>query len=207
MGVTSLCNSRMLKATRSSVGVHSFIHQTFTECLNHAGHSWLGQCRGRTELWCSPDLVLIQSAPTSCVTLGKSHHLSVLPPQLLLTVMLLVEGWPMIKCLCRVYSSSQSQHWDCRDFSVLFYTSTSLSRDISPKMKHFLRHFRENLVKVTPHLVESQVSLRKIFSPWVSLSLRVRTYILAIQKRVSNLRLQNLKNLSFVICWLCILGK
>uniref|UniRef100_A0A452VII3 BPI fold containing family A member 3 n=1 Tax=Ursus maritimus TaxID=29073 RepID=A0A452VII3_URSMA len=29
--------------------------------------------------------------------------------------------------------------------------------DISPKMKHFLRNFRGNLAKVTPHLVESQV--------------------------------------------------
>ncbi|XP_045300839.1 BPI fold-containing family A member 3 [Leopardus geoffroyi] len=35
--------------------------------------------------------------------------------------------------------------------------TTVLTEDISPKMKHFLRHFRENLVKVTPHLVESQV--------------------------------------------------
>lgn len=50
-------------------------------------------------------------------------------------------------------------------------------------MKHFLRNFRENLAKVIPHLVESQVSLRKILSPGVSLRLRVRTYILAIQKK------------------------
>uniref|UniRef100_A0A8C9JG39 BPI fold containing family A member 3 n=1 Tax=Panthera tigris altaica TaxID=74533 RepID=A0A8C9JG39_PANTA len=35
--------------------------------------------------------------------------------------------------------------------------TTVLTEDISPKMKHFLRYFRENLVKVTPHLVESQV--------------------------------------------------
>lgn len=84
--------------------------------------------------------------------------------------------------------------WYCMDLSVLFCTSISLSRDISPKMKHFLRNFRGNLAKVTPHLVESQVSLREILSPGVSLSLRVRTYILAIQEKISNLGLQDLKN-------------
>ncbi|XP_077625523.1 BPI fold-containing family A member 3 [Crocuta crocuta] len=35
--------------------------------------------------------------------------------------------------------------------------TTVLTEDISPKMKHFLHNFRENLVKVTPRLVESQV--------------------------------------------------
>lgn len=39
------------------------------------------------------------------------------------------------------------------------------------------------MAKVIPHLVESQVSLRKILSPGVSLHLQVRTYILAIQKK------------------------
>ncbi|XP_029773553.1 BPI fold-containing family A member 3 isoform X2 [Suricata suricatta] len=34
---------------------------------------------------------------------------------------------------------------------------TVLTEDISPKIKRFLHNFRENLVKVTPHLVESQV--------------------------------------------------
>ncbi|XP_044118269.1 BPI fold-containing family A member 3 [Neovison vison] len=35
--------------------------------------------------------------------------------------------------------------------------TTVLTEDISPKMKHFLRNFREKVAKVIPHLVESQV--------------------------------------------------
>ena len=40
-------------------------------------------------------------------------------------------------------------------------TPTSLSRAIPPKVNPFLRNFRDNLEKVIPHLIESQVSLRK----------------------------------------------
>lgn len=60
---------------------------------------------------------------------------------------------------------------------VFPFGPSTLSRDISPKMKHFLRNLREKLAKVIPHLIESQVSLRKIFSPWASLSLRGGTFI------------------------------
>ncbi|XP_037377045.1 BPI fold-containing family A member 3 [Talpa occidentalis] len=35
--------------------------------------------------------------------------------------------------------------------------TTILTVDIPPKIKHFLRHLRENLDKVIPHLIESQV--------------------------------------------------
>ncbi|XP_074173445.1 BPI fold-containing family A member 3 [Rhinolophus sinicus] len=35
--------------------------------------------------------------------------------------------------------------------------TTVLTEDISPNMKHFLHNFRENLGKVIPHLLESQV--------------------------------------------------
>nr|KAF6470799.1 BPI fold containing family A member 3 [Molossus molossus] len=35
--------------------------------------------------------------------------------------------------------------------------TTVLTEDISPKIKHFLRNFRQNLEKVIPHLIEDQV--------------------------------------------------
>uniref|UniRef100_A0A673UXZ2 BPI fold containing family A member 3 n=1 Tax=Suricata suricatta TaxID=37032 RepID=A0A673UXZ2_SURSU len=76
---------------------------------------------------------------------------------------------------------------------------TVLTEDISPKIKRFLHNFRENLVKVTPHLVESQVSLRENIFPLGIFESEGQTCILAIQKRVSNLGLQNLENLSFVV--------
>lgn len=38
----------MLKATKFSVDVHSFIHQTFTEFLDHTRHSQRGQGREKT---------------------------------------------------------------------------------------------------------------------------------------------------------------
>lgn len=75
-----------------------------------------------------------------------------------------------------VFAPHSTWHWDCLYLSVPFGPST-VSRDISPKMKHFLRNLREKLAKVIPHLIESQVSLRKIFSPWASLSLRGGTFI------------------------------
>ena len=66
-------------------------------------------------------------------------------------------------------------------------TPTSLSRAIPPKVNPFLRNFRDNLEKVIPHLIESQVSLRKRVSPWASLSLWVRAYILAFHWRNGSL--------------------
>ncbi|XP_054430127.1 BPI fold-containing family A member 3 [Pteronotus mesoamericanus] len=35
--------------------------------------------------------------------------------------------------------------------------TTVLTEDISPKMKHFLHNFRQNLAKVIPHLIEDQI--------------------------------------------------
>ncbi|KAF6087439.1 BPI fold containing family A member 3 [Phyllostomus discolor] len=67
--------------------------------------------------------------------------------------------------------------------------TTVLTEDVSSKMKHFLHNFRQNLEKAIPHLIEDQVSLRKVFSPWASFSLTTRKYILAVWQRVSNLGL------------------
>nr|XP_021578953.2 BPI fold-containing family A member 3 [Ictidomys tridecemlineatus] len=45
--------------------------------------------------------------------------------------------------------------------------TTVLTEAIPPRMKHFLHSLKENLEKIIPHLVESQVSLTNI-CPWAS---------------------------------------
>lgn len=86
----------------------------------------------------------------SYITMNKSHHLSEL---LLLTI-----SNNSASYIGRAEHIAPNVGIAC---IYLFCASTSLSRNIPQKMKPFLHNLRENLRKVLPYLIESQVSLRK----------------------------------------------
>ena len=84
-------------------------------------------------------------------------------------------------------------------------TPTSLSRAIPPKVNPFLRNFRDNLEKVIPHLIESQVSLRKrVFTLGILESVGQGIYIgISLEKWVFRTWETSIKMFSFAIYRLC----